>query len=288
MSFQGVKPTDEWVVVENAHEAIISKETWLRVQEFRKERCPAQTPPALTGANHALSGLLVHETCGARMVIDIAKGRKNKCYVYYTCSTRRTKAKEHCEGIRVRADQIEPYVLDAIYSKLLSDERVEALFRDLERIRANLAKDRDVKLGSWKRELSRLDAQEERLVTAVADGKMPPEAAKGRLEKIAKDRIEVQKRIDGLGTLVDVRQLRVTQDIIVGLRASVQAMIRTKDPRQIRTFLSRFIEKIVVGKDHITIHGSLEKARKTDQATNGSYHRLAWLPGQDSNLQPSG
>lgn len=281
MSFQGVKPTEEWVVVENAHEAIVSRETWDRVQALRKERNPHEAAPALLGAAHALSGLLVHEDCGAKLIIDIAKGRMGKKYVYYTCGTRRAKPSDVCPGIRVPADKLEAYVLDAIYSKLLSDERIEELFRTLEKIRARLAEGRDQKLGEWTRELSRLDAQEERLVGAVAEGTMTPEAVRPRLEKISKQKIESRSRIEGLGKLVDVRQLRVTQDIIVGLRASVQAMIRTKDPRQIRNFLSKFIAKIVMAKDHITIHGSLEKATKQSQAVNSSYHRLAWLPAAD-------
>lgn len=59
-----VKPKDEWVVIENNHEAIITKEQWDRVQDILKKNCNHPFRQITQKYTHIFSGLLKCQKCG--------------------------------------------------------------------------------------------------------------------------------------------------------------------------------------------------------------------------------
>ena len=56
---------EDWIVIENAHEPIISKELWNKVKEV--EASVSNGKPTKRGFTHPLSGLLYCADCGAKM-----------------------------------------------------------------------------------------------------------------------------------------------------------------------------------------------------------------------------
>lgn len=73
--------------------------------------------------------------------------------------------------------------------------------------------------------------------------------------------------------------------MILRLREQVEGLLKSREPRQVRATLERLIEKIVVGKEKITIYGSLEKAASQGGGGGSSSYSLDWLPstGEDTN-----
>lgn len=61
------RPEDEWIVVEHAHEPIISKDIWDKAQEKLKNR-PRETHTKLDFSPCELAGLVVCTKCGRRMI----------------------------------------------------------------------------------------------------------------------------------------------------------------------------------------------------------------------------
>ena len=57
------KPEEEWSIVPNAQEAIIDENTWLRVQELRKNK----RRPTATGKTSLFSGLVFCADCGSKL-----------------------------------------------------------------------------------------------------------------------------------------------------------------------------------------------------------------------------
>ncbi len=57
------RPEEEWIVIENAHEAIVSKELWDKVKEV--EKAVGHGKHTVRGYMHPLSGLMYCADCGA-------------------------------------------------------------------------------------------------------------------------------------------------------------------------------------------------------------------------------
>ncbi len=79
-----IKPEQEWVKVENTHEAVVSKDDFMIVQHLLKT--DSRKSPK-TGKNNPFTGLLFCGDCGEQMVRRVIhyKGEEK---VYYICSTK--------------------------------------------------------------------------------------------------------------------------------------------------------------------------------------------------------
>ncbi len=75
------KPEEEWQIIPNMQEPIIDENTWLRVQELRKNK----RRPTATGRKSLFSGLIFCPDCGAKLHFCAAKSlRPNQ--EFYRCA----------------------------------------------------------------------------------------------------------------------------------------------------------------------------------------------------------
>lgn len=100
-----VKSEDDWVRIENAFEAIVSREQFAMVQELLK-RDTRVAPDKKTV--YLFSGIAVCGDCGRQMSrkVSIVAGKK---YVYYMCSA--NKKDGNCSSHRIREDELEKAVV---------------------------------------------------------------------------------------------------------------------------------------------------------------------------------
>ncbi len=66
------KPEEEWSIVPNAQEAIVDENTWIRVQELRKNK----RRPTATGKTSLFSGLVFCADCGSKLHFCAVKSLK--------------------------------------------------------------------------------------------------------------------------------------------------------------------------------------------------------------------
>lgn len=103
---QETVPEDEWFIVENTHEPIISREDFTRVQELMKK--DTRTAPQQKGL-YLFSGFLRCADCGKAMTRSKVKGN-----VYYYCRTYKDQSKTACTKHTIRHNHLEQGVLYAI------------------------------------------------------------------------------------------------------------------------------------------------------------------------------
>ena len=111
------KDESEWIRVEDSHEAIIDKETFLIIQKLLKmdaRRSPGQDKV------YPLSGYLVCADCGQSMIRKKG-GSKNNTYPYYVCSGH--KLHNSCKPHSIREDELISSVLSTIkwHIKVVAD-----------------------------------------------------------------------------------------------------------------------------------------------------------------------
>ncbi len=103
---QETVPEDEWFIVENTHEPIISRKDFARVQELLKR--DTRTAPEQKSL-YLFSGFLRCADCGKAMTRSEVKGN-----VYYYCRTYKDQSKAACTKHTIRHNRLEQGVLYAI------------------------------------------------------------------------------------------------------------------------------------------------------------------------------
>ena len=104
-------PEDEWIIVENTHEAIIDRETFDKVQGLLKR--DTRTAPK-SKQLYLFSGFLKCADCGRAMSRIASKG----IYVYYQCGTYKSLSKKACTMHSIKSDRLEAGVLFAIQQQV--------------------------------------------------------------------------------------------------------------------------------------------------------------------------
>ena len=113
----------EWIVSRDQHEALVSRELFDTAQRTLKARSSRSRPYQRTTRLYPLSGLLFCGNCGAPMTGRTTNnGRKEKWRKQvYMCSN--GPGTGTCALFSLRADRIEPVVLEEIRKRLLPRER---------------------------------------------------------------------------------------------------------------------------------------------------------------------
>lgn len=125
------KPFDEWVRVEDAHEAIIPKRDFDLVQ--RISRLDTRTTPDGEGV-YLFSGMLICGCCGARMSRKTNR-RGKKAYIYYYC---RTGKKNGCDNaVMVREDDLTECVLASAQAHIKSVVSISELLDSINEEKIN-------------------------------------------------------------------------------------------------------------------------------------------------------
>lgn len=102
------KDESEWSVIEDSHEAIISKIDFDSVQKVLK--CDTRRSPGGKAVG-LFSGMIFCGDCGASMVRKTVPADEKK-YVYYVCSAH--KQDKSCSPHRIRNNALEEIVLDSL------------------------------------------------------------------------------------------------------------------------------------------------------------------------------
>ena len=161
-----MRPRSEWIELEVP--AIVSKESFQRVQMILRERRPKNTPLRTTSNDVLLSGIAVCEGCGKNLKIATGKGG---AYRYYKCSGKCLKGV--CEGgvaVSIREEKLNNLSLDALTDRLLTPERTIAIVDAVIKRRRQSSADASRSLNQLHGQLRRTNSRIRNLYDALADG----------------------------------------------------------------------------------------------------------------------
>ena len=239
------KDENEWVVVHNTHEAIVTQELWDKVREV--EKSVAQGRKTKRGYTHPLSGFLFCSDCGGKMKLN-SINRNGKICFNFNCGNHVRLGKSYCFSHFIQAKDIEAIVLDDIRTmaqRIVLDEK--AIREDFIRHNTELA---DQAIKSTKKEMQTKRRRTEELSrlmqVAYEDrlkGKMPEDICIGFIRKYS----EEQKR---LGTEIEELEVKLTET--ANMIQSADDFIRNvkkylEAPELTREMCYELIDRIIVG-----------------------------------------
>jgi DNA invertase Pin-like site-specific DNA recombinase len=181
------------VIVPGSHAALVSPEDFRRVQDRLEDRRTNYSPRTVTG--FLLSGLVVCETCGNRMIgvsrrQTWRRQRDNSqqvaSYRYYQCESRTNQG--ICSYNTQRAEELEKTVCEQL--------------RQLDPAQLATAGDDEAVLAQWQGESQRLrdrllqiDRRLGRQIEAAASGELAPEKLRATGFSLVEERMRVEEEL---------------------------------------------------------------------------------------------
>lgn len=278
-------------------EPIIDQVLFAKVQKkLEKNNYGRYKPSSDTRFPYTLTGVVVCKVCGEQMVGKSAHGNVGKVgYYEHSWSTRKDstlKEKRHkCDPQRVPAKKLEPVVWDHLRRFLMDDGFVSTL---MEKVRALNAED-PLKLERERvrAKISALESQLEGLAERIAE--LPKGISAGplykQMDKIQSRRTDFEAKLLSLGVDGTKSPVRIVDNLSLdNFRARYRDLLmKGLSETQQRLLVQKFIHKVEVGVDSVTIQFLVDKdhyAREQAVETSEQSGKNSTFDG--SNMLTSG
>ena len=286
----GIKrPEEEWQEV--AAPIIIPEAEWLEVQAGTARNARHITPPTFVSGPTMLAGIAKcgHPECGHALTIATGKGGR---YRYYRCSRNLRRGDTACQGTSIRDERLETTVIDALADRLLQPERMRKLLANLLDDSSAATREREARLKALRTERTRVDGAIQNMFDFIEQGVVSPRDTDftTRLANQKARRSDLEQEIELVECQLSTTDRRVTPAAVDRLGKVILGKLRSDDPVLRQGYARRFISKVVVAPDLITITGPI---RPLALAANEGPDQPAptvpsldreWCRLQDSNL----
>jgi len=251
------KPPEEWLRIENTHEAIIPKEVFEQVQE----QIASRRRKMKTATTQIFSGLVKCADCGWSMSYG-TNNSNSKPFHYFVCTNYRQHGPRHCDCTShyIRYDTLYAYVLSRLqYWSAQSDMGEEHLKRQLlhanDREQQRMVKMRDAELKRAQKRQKELDRLFSKLYEDWAAERITEYNFKVLSEKYQTEQAEVLEKIERLQA-----ELATEQQTVVNIDQWIGLIQQYAHPEELTAeMLNALIEKIVVHEKTVGADGEKEQ-----------------------------
>ena len=229
------------VVVENAHEAIITDEQFQAVKAMRKKRKEIYSKNSFQ-SKYLLTGMLFCGHCGARYYL-----RHAGQYQYYSCYSRtkqvRSMVKDpNCKNAHWKASELESIIEKQVYALLQSPEIALELANYS---RPDVTKNNGVDIEKRIREI---DRQLNKLIELYQMDSIPADFLSENVNKLYQEKNMLQKSLQSMK-----KEPAYTFDLVQALLENASKIWEFADDSQKRRILQDLILKITLTDDKVDI-----------------------------------
>ena len=251
------KDPDDWITVDNTHEALVDMETWTLVRNHlskkRRER--------KTGETQMFAGLLYCADCGSALSFSAVKRKTKSDGGQYKCWYYMRHGKEYCTAHYISLDQITEIVLTDIrrHAGLAAKFKEQYLYRlqqtAAEKEEQNLKRElREAQ--KMRKRVASLDGIIKNLIEKNALGKIPDE----RFYDLSAEYEREQKELKDSLTSLESRIQQAKEDVhnaerFVGLIAKYTDLQKLNSK-----ILHELIQRINVHEKQVDAEGNVTKA----------------------------
>jgi len=281
-------PEKEWVRIKV--DPTVNEETFNLAQEIRKKNAPQVTNPAVVSSPMLLTGILKCGLCGGSMSLETGKSGR---YRYYNC--RNFLRKKSCPGQRVAIDLLDKEVLEHIARKFFNVKRLTLLLQEFSKEMKGDKRSRKAETTAIRSEMRNKERKLENIYRAIEEGIITKGNINQRIEVLQSEIKTLQSK---LGEVVKTRKFTlpayVFSPIFLQRFQSKLTEVFNSDISLAKSYLKLFLAKIKLTGRNVTLVAKKDILLRALITNNQPYLTevptagVEWLPGQDSNLQPSG
>lgn len=230
------------VVVDHAHEAIITEEQFNAAQILRGKRREQFGSHAFQ-SKHVLTGLLFCGHCGGRYYL-----RNTGKYSYYACYSRTKQMKNmikdpNCQNKIWRAQDLEPIIEEKILALLRNPKIAEELATGKPKAAAPVSKNTDIE-----RRIREIDRQIGKLMELYQQDDIPPELLGEKINRLYGEKTALENSI---APVEETNAMPL--DLVAELITNAAEIWDFADENQKRRILQSLISRIVLTDDQVDI-----------------------------------
>ena len=239
------RPESDWVIFENAHPAIIDRDTFALVQKIRESR-HRQTR---TGKVSIFSGLVFCEDCGQKMYYQSGK-KERRDPPHFICSSY-SKNPDTCTSHYIGERTLTSLVLESMRRVFLNIQAFEKEFvrKQLESYDADKKKELTAKrreLEKAKKRIAEIDKLIQRIYEDNVKGKLSDERFETLSNTYEAEQKELKEKLPEMESYLEAET-----DKTVNLQKFVQKVKRITEPTELTgELVHEFIDKIFVSAAH--------------------------------------
>ena len=230
------------VVVDHAHEAIITEEQFNAAQILRGKRREQFGSHAFQ-SKHVLTGLLFCGHCGGRYYL-----RNTGKYSYYACYSRTKQMKNmikdpNCQNKIWRAQDLKPIIEEKILALLRNPQIAEELAAGKPKAAAPVSKNTDIE-----RRIREIDRQIGKLMELYQQDDIPPELLGEKINRLYSEKTALENSI---APVEETNAMPL--DLVAELITNAAEIWDFANENQKRRILQSLISRIVLTDDQVDI-----------------------------------
>ena len=265
----------EFVVTDDAHEAIVPQELWDRVQTVLEGKRRQGGLTKHYQSDYLLTGVLYCARHDCPMIGYTTRPGDGE---YYCCQIRNKSGKKASDCPLLRREPLEQLLLRKLAEEVFNRVTVREMLVSLqEAIRQENAQ-KSKELGQIVAQLSRVERELQNLYRAVTDGIPASQLARPLAETTAqRDQLLARKAQteQALSAAVEIKNDTFEKTVETARQILVEG-----DAAQKKMMIREYVSKVEVDGTHLKVHYAFKPSVPVVACD--------WLPEQDSNLQPSG
>ena len=235
---------------EPAHPAIVSPEEYDKVQQKLRSRAPDVVHPRTAASEHAFNDMGKCAKCGGRMKIKSGKGG---AYYYFVCAKKDDFGKEACDMASFSEQKNSPLIMQAILDDILGEDNLRALI-DTVRDEASPTNEKQQQLASIEQQIKKLNRQQDRLLDAYLEAKIPVAKLNERSEKIQEQIAEQEsKRAETQSLMGDEAVILDNPERIMAYAKDVRTYLQQDNIKSVNAICKRFVKAIWFEPGYATI-----------------------------------
>jgi DNA invertase Pin-like site-specific DNA recombinase len=246
-------------LVPNAHPAIVSQETFDKVQEILTSRRfipsdPESKHPRRAASPFLLSNLVYCKCCEKKMFVkNSGKGRRK-----LGCSTNRTRGAGACPTRPEDMEVVETTVLRALLKKVLTEKNLRQVVQKVGEDSKNFAERQGRERETINVELEDIKTQKNNIIQAIArEGRHIPDLAT-YLDGLSQKEAGLEARKVGLDTERNALQAFLSDELRIIENASrVRTYLQSEDRSVVMSMIESFVKKVELKNGPVTIHYSI-------------------------------
>ena len=240
------KPKDDWIMVENTHEPIISEDTYKMANEKLKSR----KRPFKTGEESIFSGLVKCPDCGK--ALNLGRNNSKNKEKLLTCNTYRRYGKNLCTQHRIYFDTLYAIVLEDIRKNAdfaLKDEK--AIIKALEKSKDTEDEEEQIYIAKKIEEDSKRVQELGRKIEKLYDDWIDKKISENNFQRILE---KAQEEQDLLTKQIEEMEKRVVASEVdeINIHKWIELIKKHKDIKTLdKETLNELISKIYVHEKEI-------------------------------------
>jgi site-specific DNA recombinase len=243
-----VNSQSDWIVVENAHPGIISKETWMNANAT-EERPKIKRNNHALNSNYLLTGLIRCSRCGFPFQ---GQTQKTKGHVYPKYIDGGWQAKRVCSYIAIPKGEIETFAFSAIRETLTNPDvvrRVELLIDQMSQSKKVVS---GAALSSLSKELKTVEKKKENILEtlSLADNEQMRKALLEKLSSLDSEQGKINIKISSAKSQIrDERDYLSVAQSVREFMLNIETVFNNAPIYERKEIFRRCISKILVDRE---------------------------------------